>query len=82
MRQIRVKKAFSLMRRSNCSAPFPPGGAPVSSSLYFSLALPYISTVITLFSSTPPLFITHIFRLTPGLPQGGMGAEQFDRRII
>ena len=55
--------------------PHPPGditfweAAPVSLSLYFSRAPPYLSTLITLFSSAPPSFITHIFRLTPGLPR-------------
>ena len=56
------------------------GVAPVSLSLHFCLAQPYINTLITFFSSAPPLFITHIFPLSPGLPRG-MGAEQFDRRI-
>ena len=41
------------------------GVAPVFLSLYFSLALPYINAIITLFSSAPPM-------------GGGMGAEQFD----
>ena len=54
------------MRRSNCSDPIPPGTpgditfwrvAPVFLSLYFSLALPYINTIITLFSSAPPFFV-------------------------
>ena len=58
------------------------GGAPVSLSLYFCLVPPYINTLITLFSSTPPFFITHIFPLTLALSRGrGIGAEQFDRRI-
>ena len=70
-----------------CTYPHPPdtpvditfgGGAPVSLSLYFCLAPPYIYTLSTLFSSAPPLFITRIFLLIPGLSQGGMGAEQFD----
>ena len=71
-----------IMCRSNCSAPIPPpraspgkslfgGVAPVSLSLYFCLAPSYINTLITLFSSAPPFFITHIFPLTPGLPWGG-----------
>ena len=78
------KTNIPLMRRSNCSAPIPPppgtpgdityfGVAPVSLSLYFSLAPPYINTLITLFSSAPPLFITHIFPLTPWLRPGGDG---------
>ena len=33
------------------------------------------------FVQCPALFITYIFPLTPGRPGGGMGAEQFDRRI-
>ena len=57
------------------------GVVPVSLSLYFYLAPPYINTLITLFSSAPPFFITYIFPLIPGLPRRGMGAEQFDRRI-
>ena len=71
------------MRRSNCSAPIPPPVTPqditflvaatVSLSLYFPLAPLYVNTIITLFSSASPLFITHIFRLTPGLPLGGWG---------
>ena len=54
--------------------------------LYFP---PYSITVIHSFSSVlpflhfifqcPPFFITHIFPLTPGLPEG-IGAEQFDWR--
>ena len=80
-----VQVYSQLMRRSNCSAPIPPGhqfflAAPVLLSLYFFLASPYINTLITLFCSAPPFFITHIFPLTPGQP-GGMGANQFDRRI-
>ena len=68
------------MRRSNCYSHIPPGAprditfwgaAPVSLSFYFSLAPSYINSLITLFFSAPPLFITHIFRLTPGLPRGG-----------
>ena len=67
------------MRQSNCSVPNPPrqprghhffGGCPGLLSLHFSLVPPYINTIITLFSSAPPLFITHIFCLTQGLPQG------------
>ena len=59
------------MRRSNCSELGDItfwGVAPVSLSFYFSLAPSYINSLITLFFSAPPLFITHIFRLTPGLP--------------
>ena len=59
-----------LMRRSNCSAPIPPpghprghhflGGLPRSPYHFiFILAPPYIYTLFTLFSSAPPLFITH-----------------------
>ena len=36
---------------------------------------------ITSDSVAPPFFITPFFALTPGQPGGGMGAEQFDRRI-
>ena len=69
-----------LMRRSNCSAPIPPppgtpgdinflGVAPGSLSIYFCLAPPpCANTLISLFSSAPPFFITHILPLTPGLP--------------
>ena len=56
------------------------GGVPVSLSLYFCLAPPYINTIITLFSGAPPSFITHSSPLAPGLPRG-IGEEQFDRRI-
>ena len=73
---------FKIMRWSNCSAPTPPW-APQGTSLFFGCPAllintflpcpPYINTLITLFSSAPPLFITHIFRLNPGLPQGGWG---------
>ena len=52
------------------------GAAPVSLSLYFFLAPPYINTIIALFSSAPPLFITHIFPLTPGLPWGEDGGRK------
>ena len=62
------------MRRSNCSEPIPPRAppgtsllgwaAPVSLSLYFCLATPYIYTLITLFSSASPFFITQILPLT------------------
>ena len=37
------------------------GVAPVTLSLSFCLAPPYINTLITLFSSAPPFFITQIF---------------------
>ena len=39
------------------------GVAPVTLSLYFPLAPPYVNTIITHFPSAPPLFITHIIRL-------------------
>ena len=69
------------------------GVAPVSLSLYFCLAPPK-EVLIELpcpalynhsnlyFSSAPPFFITHIFLWPQGCPGRGMGAEQFDRRII
>ena len=73
------------MRRSNCSAPTPFPGipvditfflvAPVLLSLYLFLAPHNINTLITLFSSALPLFITHIFRLPPGLSGGGDGGR-------
>ena len=74
------------MRRSNCSAPIPFSGHPwghhffccclgVLIALIFTCP-PYIITKITLFSSAPPFFITHIFPLTPGLPWGGGGCRQ------
>ena len=64
-----------IMCRSDCSDPIPPGTpeninffgvAPVFLSLYFCFAPPYINTLIILFSSALPFFITHIFPLTPG----------------
>ena len=72
------------------------GVVPVSLSLYFYLAPPYINTLINFFSSAPPffhfisqcpvLFYHANFSLTPGLPGGrgrwGAGAEQFDRHTI
>ena len=46
---------------------------PVFLSIYFCLAPPFLNSLITLFSSAPPFFITHIFPLTPGLPEGDGG---------
>ena len=43
----------------------------------FSDAHPFF----TLFSSAPPFFITQHFSSDPRAAPGGMGAEQFDRRI-
>ena len=63
-----------IMRRSNCSVPIPPippstpgditfwGVAPVSLSLYFFLAPPYLITNFTLFASSRP-FLSHAFFL-------------------
>ena len=58
------------------------GVAPVSLSLYFCLAPPYINTLITLFSSAPPLSITHVFRLTPGLPRNNLTSALIKKDII
>ena len=64
-----------LMRRSNCSAPIPPGH-PRGHHFFCCcpgvlITFSYIITKITLFSSVPSFFITRIFSLTPGLPGGG-----------
>ena len=69
------------------------GGCP---GLFITLFLPYPSLIIHFYLfifecsalfhfifECPALFYhTHTFPLTPGLPRGGIGAEQFDRRII
>ena len=59
--------------------PHPPRGhhffgvVLVSLSLYFSLAPPYINTIVTPFSSAPHLLITHIFLWPRGCPRGDGG---------
>ena len=64
---------LSAMRQSNCSAPIPPRAprghhfflvSPVSSSLHFCLASPYINTLITLFSSAPPFLSLYLISTT------------------
>ena len=78
------------MRRSNCSAPIP--RAPRGHHFFRGR----LCLLITLFLLCPALYIhsnhsflqrpaltyhTH-FSSDPGAAPGGMGAEQFDRRII
>ena len=77
------------MRRSNCSAPIP--RAPPGTSLFlccpgllitsfFPCPAPY-SHKNHPFFECPALFYHTHFSSDPGAARGGMGAEQFDRRI-
>ena len=94
MRSKSMKMVFVariIMRLSNCSDPISPPGTPrditflrvalVFLSLYF-LPCPALYKHSNLsFFECPALFYHTDFSLTLGLP-GGIGSEQFDRRII
>ena len=80
-----------VMRRSNCFAPIPPPGHPRGH--HFFVGCPGLLTTLFFpclalyehlnqsFFQCPALFYRTHFSFDPVAAPGGMGAEQFDRRI-
>ena len=90
---VYVSRKPHIMRRSNCSAPIPSPGQPRGHHFFYccpGVLITLIFTCLALyilsnhsFSQCPAPFYHTNFSSDPGATPGeGMGAEQFDRRMM